>query len=122
MTLLLAFLFFGFAQAGTLTKCQDVAPATTVTASFTPANEEYVFLDILSTAAPNVTGAKGAIYWDSTMIDAWAGDKVVTYPGNQPAFIFIGDGVKKLELKLENTTSSTTYRICGVLVCRSNLE
>lgn len=118
---LLAVSILSSADAAVLSKCQDVIGATTVSATFTPADGEVVFLQRLSTAAPSVSGARGFLLWDGSPVEGWTGDKVVEFPDNESSFTFVGDGSKGLQVKLENTSVATTYRICGVLTYKTSL-
>ena len=120
--ILLSLLFSLSVQAGSVSKCQDLTGSTSATASFTPANGEVVFFQRLSASATSATGSKGGVFWDGSLVEAWTGDKVVVYGDNEAAYTFTGDGVKKLELKIENTSASTVYRVCGNLAFKTSLE
>lgn len=95
----------------------DVPSGATVTADYTPAVGEKLYLRQLSTQGPANTTAKGSLVWDpdgeNLILEAWSGDKLVEFPkGVDEDFAFTGDGVKKLRLKLENSSQSSV-RIGG---------
>lgn len=116
MTALILALFLSLsAQANVLSKCQTVGPNSSVTASFVPEDGAVVYLVKLSGAATMATSSRGSILWDGTIIEAWTVDKVVEYPDNEPAFSLTGDGVKALQIKLENLSATVTYMLCGTL-------
>jgi hypothetical protein len=87
----------------------DVSPGTTNTATeYVPANGEKVYLKQISTQAPANSNAKGSLVWDGQTLEGWSADKVVDLSSETP---LVGDGAKKLQLKLENNSLTTTMRI-----------
>jgi hypothetical protein len=97
------------------------ASTVDVTGSYTPAAGETLTLLSISTQGPGNGVAKGSVVFDADVVDGWAGDKAYQFEANQSAFVFTGDGVKKLFLRLENTDAVLTYRIGATLVFRSSI-
>lgn len=98
---------------------KSVAPYTTDSLDYTPANNEVVYPEVLGGDSPLSPDARVVIVWDPTGVNkiifcTYMSASTLSYEA------LIGDGVKVLRINLINNTSDTK-EMGGFTLAQNNL-